>query len=146
MTAFTFTAPHSTVFGRGTRAEAAERVAALGHRVLLVRGRAVDWVDMLHDALIGQGCAVESVVSTGEPDLDSVRRGVNAARTHSADCVVGVGGGAELFPPAEHLLLQGLTLLLREVSAVSETIGLQFEGLPIDVSVLVPVDEVKVVV
>jgi len=94
MTAFTFTAPHSTVFGRGTRAEAAERVAALGHRVLLVRGRAVDWVDMLHDALIGQGCAVESVVSTGEPDLDSVRRGVNAARTHSADCVVGVGGGA----------------------------------------------------
>lgn len=82
------------LFGRGTRDEAAGRVSAMGRRVLLVRGRSVPWVDSLHDALTAQVCAVESVVSTGEPDLESVRQGVATARAHAADCVVAAGGGA----------------------------------------------------
>jgi alcohol dehydrogenase class IV len=94
MTAFGLTAPQGTLFGRGTRDAAAGRLAAIGRRVVLVRGRAVAWVDDLHDALIGQDCTVETVVSRGEPDLDAVRQGVAAARAHSADCVVAVGGGA----------------------------------------------------
>jgi alcohol dehydrogenase class IV len=94
MTPFAVSAPTRSLFGRGTRAEAADAVAAMGRRVVLVRGRALAWVDELHAALTDRGCTVETVWSRGEPDLGAVRQGVAAARDHAAECIVAAGGGA----------------------------------------------------
>jgi alcohol dehydrogenase class IV len=96
MTDFSLTAPKRTIFGRDSRSSAAAQIAALGTRVLLVRGQSVAWVDTLVDALTRSGCCVETVISSGEPDLDAVRQAVSVATAHRADCVVAVGGGAAI--------------------------------------------------
>lgn len=96
MTAFALTAPNRTIFGRNCRVAAASEIAAMGSRVLLIRGRSVAWVDELESELTHLDCNLEVVFSAGEPDLDDVRRAVSVARDHSAECVVSVGGGATL--------------------------------------------------
>lgn len=94
MTGFALTAPDRTIFGRDTRFDAAAEAAALGHRILLVRGRSVAWVDELADDLKARGCDTETVVARGEPDLPSLRAALSIARAHRTDCVIAVGGGA----------------------------------------------------
>ena len=96
MTSFLLTAPKRTIFGRDSRASAAAEIAALGTRVLLIRGQSVAWVDTLIDALSRAGCCMETVISSGEPDLDAVRQAISMAKVHRADCVVAVGGGAAI--------------------------------------------------
>lgn len=96
MSGFSFSAPARTIFGRGSRSTAAEEIDKLGHRVVLVRGRSVAWVDELTAQLANDGITVETVISAGEPDLEAVRHGVARARTLAADCVVAVGGGATI--------------------------------------------------
>ena len=92
MTGFALTAPAQTVFGRGCRAQAAGLIRHMGRRVLLVRGRSVPWVD----ALAADLGTVETLVATGEPTLDDLRRGLEVARAFGADVVVAVGGGAAI--------------------------------------------------
>lgn len=94
MTPFSLTAPTQTHFARGARKVAATEIAQRGMRVLLVRGRAVPWVDTLVSELGTAGCAVDQVWSQGEPTLDMVRHGVAQARAHRATCIAAVGGGA----------------------------------------------------
>ncbi|MBV7410548.1 iron-containing alcohol dehydrogenase [Maritimibacter sp. DP1N21-5] len=96
MAGFALTAPKRTIFGRGARVTASAEVAALGARVLLVRGRSVAWVDALAGDLTRIGCRLETVFTRGEPDLEDVRSAVRAARAHRADCVLSVGGGAAI--------------------------------------------------
>lgn len=90
---FGFAGPAEIVFGRGrAAAEAAPRIAALGARVLLVRGRSPARAAWLREALEGQGCAVEEIAGEGEPELAAVTAAAEAARR--ADVVVSLGGGA----------------------------------------------------
>ena len=96
MTGFALTAPNRTIFGRGCRVTAADEIARIGTRVLLVRGRSVAWVDELAAELTHSGCCLQVVYSAGEPDLDDVRNAVAFARGHRAECIVSVGGGATL--------------------------------------------------
>ncbi|MCK0152032.1 iron-containing alcohol dehydrogenase [Marivita sp. S6314] len=96
MASFSLTAPARTLFGRGCHVEAAAEIAAIGDRVLLVRGRSVAWVDTLEGDLRRLGCILEVVHSSGEPDLEQVRTAVAISRDHKADCVVSVGGGATI--------------------------------------------------
>lgn len=94
MIAFSLTAPTRTIFGRDSRYAVTEETAKVGKRVLLVRGRSVDWVEELTRDLASVDCAIEPVWSQGEPTLDAVRQGVAQARAHDTTCVVAVGGGA----------------------------------------------------
>lgn len=96
MVGFSLSTPARSIFGRDTRHQAASEIAALGHRVVLVRGRSVAWVDELIQSLTAMGVAVETIFSRAEPDLDAARAGVAAARAFAADCVVAVGGGAAI--------------------------------------------------
>lgn len=96
MTGFSLTAPKRTIFGRDSRGSAAAEIAAFGTRVLLIRGQSVAWVDTLVDALTRSGCCLETVISSGEPDLDAVRQAISVTKDHRADCVVAVGGGAAI--------------------------------------------------
>lgn len=96
MTAFAVTAPGETLFGRGCRSGAAARIAALGRRILLVRGRSVAWVDVLVDELRAANLETLEIHSSGEPTVARLREALSEARAFQADCVVAVGGGAAL--------------------------------------------------
>ncbi|WP_316015525.1 iron-containing alcohol dehydrogenase [Roseobacter sp. HKCCA0434] len=124
VTEFGFTAPEATLFGRGARDVAAERIAGLGRRVLMVRGRSVEWVEALERQIDGE---LVRVVATGEPDLDAVRAGVAVAREAGCDVVVAVGGGAVIdlgkaiagvapggFDIADHVWLDGQAVPLAD--------------------------------
>ena len=96
MTPFGLILPERTLFGRGCRNEAAQRVAGLGQRVLLVRGRSVGWVDDLAAVLRSYGLAAIELFSGGEPTLDQLRDLLEQARRFRPDCVLAVGGGATI--------------------------------------------------
>ncbi|MGP6088371.1 iron-containing alcohol dehydrogenase [Antarctobacter jejuensis] len=96
MTPFGLTTPRQMLFGRDCRLDAAQHVAALGQRVLLVRGRSVAWVDTLAAELRAKGLTVTEHFSNGEPTLDLLRDGLTQARAAAPDCVVAVGGGATI--------------------------------------------------
>lgn len=85
---FDWTVPPRILFGSGRRAELPAIAGALGSRPLLVTGRA-------DRAALGiQPAAVVRV--PGEPTLEDVRAGVEAAREARCDAVVAVGGGSAL--------------------------------------------------
>jgi len=79
-------------FGRGVAREAVDAVRGYGHKVLLLRGGSVAWVDDLAQALAAAGCDVVQLRSSGEPSVEDVRAAVVAGR--GVDVVLGVGGGA----------------------------------------------------
>ena len=94
MTGFGLITPRETLFGRGLRDQAAARVAEMGRRILVVRGRSVAWVDTFCADLIARGCDVHQVVSQGEPKLPELVDAVDQARAFAGDCVIAIGGGA----------------------------------------------------
>jgi hypothetical protein len=96
MISFDFMTAGRIRFGRGARDCAAPAIAALGRRVLLVRGRSVAWADTLRDALATSGCEVVTVVAIGEPDLQQVEACVALGRSARVDVVVAVGGGSAI--------------------------------------------------
>ena len=93
-TPYGFSGPVRTLFGRGSRAEAARLIAEMGSRVLVVRGRAVCWAETLARELREAGVSVEVLYSTGEPTLEGLRAALEEARAAGPDCVVAIGGGA----------------------------------------------------
>lgn len=92
VTSFNFATAARIVFGPGTVDQLPELVAGLGSRPLVCTGGHPD----RHAAVLGAlpGAAVFAV--SGEPTLDVVRAGADAARAHQADVIVGLGGGAVL--------------------------------------------------
>mgnify|MGYP000926536360 CR=1 FL=1 len=92
MTSFTFATAARISFGAGRRSELAAAVAGLGARPLVCTGsdptRHADLLAGLPDAT--------TFPVSGEPTMDAVRAGAQAARQHGADVVVGLGGGAVL--------------------------------------------------
>ncbi|MCC6498284.1 MAG: iron-containing alcohol dehydrogenase [Propionibacteriaceae bacterium] len=92
MTAFTFATAGRIAFGPGRSAELAAAVAALGSRPLVCTGSD----PARHAGLIATIGNAATFAVAGEPTLDIVRAGAEAARAHGADVVVGLGGGAVL--------------------------------------------------
>jgi len=82
------------VFGAGSAREIAPAARGFGKRALLVTGRnprhAARLVADLHSA--GVGCT--PFAAEGEPSLDTVRAGVEAARREGCDLVIACGGGS----------------------------------------------------
>ena len=81
-------------FGRGRAAETAGLARQFGSKILLVRGRSVEWVESLAADLADEGCDVTEVFCSGEPDLPMLDAACDVARTAEAEVVVAVGGGA----------------------------------------------------
>ena len=92
MTSFAFATAGRISFGPGASSELPAVVAGLGSRPFVCTGsnpgRHADLIDRL------DGAATFAV--SGEPTMDVVRAGAQAARDHGADVVVGLGGGAVL--------------------------------------------------
>lgn len=91
---FSFATATEILFGRGQANSAPGRVAALGKRVLLVRGGNPTRSEALAQGLAAAGCAVERFAVTEEPDTAIIDSGVTLARATGAEVVVALGGGA----------------------------------------------------
>jgi len=91
---FEFATATEILFGRGTHADLASRVARLGSRVFAVTGRtasrAAPVLAPLRESVVGSWAVGH------EPTIDDARRGAAAAREARADVVVAVGGGSAI--------------------------------------------------
>lgn len=125
MAPFSLILPGKTLFGRGCRSETVPQVAAMGQRVLLVRGRSVGWVDGLAAGLRSDGLAAIDLFSGGEPTLDQIRDSLEQARRFHPDCVLAVGGGATID------LGKALAALVRSESDPAVHLEVIGEGRPI---------------
>ena len=91
---FEFATAGRILFGDGSLAKAGEIAAGMGRRALVVCGGSPERVEPLLALLAGHGLRVATFSVTGEPTVDVVLAGVEAARAHEADLVVGMGGGS----------------------------------------------------
>ena len=95
-TRFEFATAPRVVFGVGTLTEAGPTARAYGRRALVVTGSTATRATPLNDLLLAHGLTVVSFSTAGEPDVDTVRRGADLARSEGCDLVVGMGGGAAI--------------------------------------------------
>lgn len=93
---FGLTLPGEIRFGRGTAAEAPDRIAAMGARVLLVHGADAARAEWLATALAARGVLAARVSCPGEPDLPMLEAALDDARAAAPDAVAALGGGAAL--------------------------------------------------
>ena len=128
--AFSFMTATEILFGRGQTGQAVAKIAALGPRVLLVHGRNPDRADWLCGALRAAGTAVARFAVPGEPDMDLIAAGLNAARDHSAASVVALGGGAVIDASKA---IAALVPATRPILDHLEVVG---RGLPLDTAPL----------
>ncbi|MFP4274836.1 MAG: iron-containing alcohol dehydrogenase [Paracoccaceae bacterium] len=120
MAPFGFAAPREIRFGRGTAAEAAARIAAMGERVALVHGASAARADWLAAELEARGVLALRIACAAEPDLPALEAALAEARGAGVTAVAALGGGAAIdmgkalaalvpshSPPLEHLELVG---------------------------------------
>ncbi len=93
---FEFATATRIIFGAGTVSGLGDLAAGLGSRPLLVRGRSGDGPARARELFSTHELEWSEVVIHGEPSVDVVRQGVQAARDQAADLVIAVGGGSVL--------------------------------------------------
>ena len=126
MTPFSFRTAGEVVFGRGAAVGAAERVAALSARVLLVHGADAARADWLAQALADAGASVTRIPCPAEPDMALIEAGVALAREAGVGAVASLGGGAAIDAGKAIAALAPAT---RPMLAHLEVVG---EGQPLD--------------
>jgi alcohol dehydrogenase class IV len=93
---FEFATAARVRFGPGVLREVPDLVRTLGHRVLLVTGRATDRVVPFAQKLEAAGLAPYLFPIRGEPTTDDVLLGVRTAREGGAEVVISYGGGSAI--------------------------------------------------
>lgn len=94
MSSFEFATASRIIFGAGKLNELSKLVEENANRLLLVRGRSSDAIPRVQAMLSSRGVSLTEFEVHGEPTLDLVRAGVEAAR--NCDLVLGLGGGSVL--------------------------------------------------
>ncbi len=93
---FEFATAARIVFGAGTLREAAPLARSFGERALVVTGSAPARAEPLLRLLEEQGVDAVVYPVAGEPEIDTIRSGVELARADRCDQVIGFGGGAAI--------------------------------------------------
>ena len=93
---FEFSTAARIVFGPGSVREAGAIAAAFGRRAFVVTGASPDRLAPLLGPLAEAGIAHERFAVQGEPTVDLVGRGVDAAQAGGVDVVIGFGGGSAI--------------------------------------------------
>ena len=93
---FEFATAGTIVFGDGATERLGSTAAGLGSRPLLVTGASPGRAAPAMAQLEAAGLSWESFAVTGEPTVDTVRHGVEAAREGECDMVVAFGGGSAI--------------------------------------------------
>ena len=123
---FTFATATEILFGRGQMAKAADRISALGTRVILVHGGNPARSKGLLRDLTGNGCTVTTCSVAAEPDIAVIEAGVNAARAGKAGIVVAIGGGAVIDAG------KAIAALVPAIRPMLEHLEVVGRGLPLD--------------
>jgi alcohol dehydrogenase class IV len=92
MSAFEFATANRIIFGRGKLSELSHLIDGHVKRLMLVRGRSSSAIPRVREMLARLDVTEFQV--QGEPTVDLIRAGVEAAR--NCDIVIGVGGGSVL--------------------------------------------------
>lgn len=93
---FEFATATRIIFGAGTLREVGPLTAELGNRALVVGGGSPARLTPLLELLHAQGVSAHVFGVPGEPTVDLVTAGVEEARVHGCDVVLGMGGGSVL--------------------------------------------------
>ena len=125
MTPFAIAAPGRILFGRGEASRAVGLIRAFGLRGVVVHGAQVARAAWLIDGLHEAGADVLALPCPGEPTLAMLESALTVARSHGAQWVAAIGGGAALdlgkavaalapgtTPPMDHLEVVGRGLPL----------------------------------
>ena len=91
---FEFTAPTRVIFGCGTLSKVPQLIGGKGKNILLVTGKNIIRSKQLADALMADPCVIFRHTVDGEPTIESVEKGVEAARLEDCRLIVGFGGGS----------------------------------------------------
>jgi alcohol dehydrogenase class IV len=94
MLPFEFATAHRIIFGAGKIKELGRLVEGHGKHVLLVCGHSSAAIPRAQEIISSLGVSVSEYRVHGEPTIDVVRAGVEAAR--HCDFVIGLGGGSVL--------------------------------------------------
>lgn len=94
MTPFAFATAGRIAFGSGVSRQAPGIAATLGRRAFILTGATSMRAAWLIEALRAAGLDVTTFAVAGEPEVDTARRAVAAARDFGADVVVAIGGGS----------------------------------------------------
>ena len=91
---FEFATSGCILFGPGILRRIGPLAGEMGRRALIVTGRPAESVDILLRLLDLEERAVFAV--SGEPTVEMIRQGVDAARGMASDLVIGFGGGSAI--------------------------------------------------
>jgi alcohol dehydrogenase class IV len=91
---FEFASPTRVVFGNGTLSKVSQLIGGKKKRILLVSGKNIDRSQPLANTLMLKSCDVFRYIVEGEPTIETVEKGVEAARCEDCQLVVGFGGGS----------------------------------------------------
>jgi len=92
---FEFATAGRIVFGKGALSKICSILEPFGSRVFLLTGRSKQRAEKLLK-LLGDKYDVCTFAVGGEPTVSDVNKGIEIARNHKADVVVGFGGGSVL--------------------------------------------------
>lgn len=93
---FEFATSQHIIFGPGTVSQAGKLAASFGRHTLVVTGRDASRAARLLQLLRDAAVAATTFSVSGEPDLETIRRGVALARQEHCDTVASIGGGSVL--------------------------------------------------
>jgi alcohol dehydrogenase class IV len=91
---FEFASPTRVVFGSGTLSKVSQLIGGKEKRILLVSGKNIDRSQPLANTLMLKSSDVFRYIVEGEPTIETVEKGVEAARCEDCQLVVGFGGGS----------------------------------------------------
>ena len=94
MLPFEFATANRIIFGAGKLHELGSHIELDTKRILLVRGRSADAIPRLREILFAAQTPFTEFEIHGEPTIDVVRDGMDAA--HGCDMVIGLGGGSAI--------------------------------------------------
>lgn len=93
---FEFASAGRIIFGAGSIKELGPAAKTIGHRALIVTGRTARHADFVSAQLTSAGLASSVFSVTGEPDIQTIEKGVARAKAEGADLIIGVGGGSSI--------------------------------------------------
>jgi len=94
MFSFEFATASRIIFGVGKLNELGKQLEGSAKRLLLARGRSSEAIPRVREIISAHGIPVTEFEVHGEPTVEVVREGVEAAR--ECDMIIGLGGGSVL--------------------------------------------------
>lgn len=127
ITPFEFATVQQILFGAGVVQQVGPRAAKMGKAALVVIGQRSTRVMQLLAEWEERGLAAASYAVEGEPSVEGVLAGVEAARAAACDLVIGMGGGSAMD------MGKAIAALLTNPGAPLDYLEVVGKGLPLNV-------------